>query len=266
MDASGSSIRSAPRRASFPHDFGAGSAAGRSAGRLLGPRGGPPPVRPDDGPRPPAAPFAGGRPRPPLGPPDRASPPDPPERPPDGAPEREPLDRGGPEREPDPEPEPERDELPRPLPAPAPGRPPPVRPAPDEPAPRPRDGPVFDDELGGVMRRARLLATVPRFETSPPVATTASGGPTVLGRRERGDTARVARSAKRPMAPPRWGHLREKSGGVLLSQGVSSQVPSALVGLTSVFGMGTGVTPPLWPPKSCFKGGRTPNLARARTP
>ena len=42
----------------------------------------------------------------------------------------------------------------------------------------------------------------------------------------------------------------EKSGGVLLSQGRTSQVPSALEGLTSVFGMGTGVTPPLWPPKS----------------
>ena len=41
-----------------------------------------------------------------------------------------------------------------------------------------------------------------------------------------------------------------KSGGVLLSQGVSTQVPSALAGLTSVFGMGTGVTPPLSPPKS----------------
>ncbi len=36
----------------------------------------------------------------------------------------------------------------------------------------------------------------------------------------------------------------EKSGGVLLSQGRTSQVPSALEGLTSVFGMGTGVTPP----------------------
>ncbi len=28
------------------------------------------------------------------------------------------------------------------------------------------------------------------------------------------------------------------------------QVPSALAGLTSVFGMGTGVTPPLWPPET----------------
>src|SRR5205814_5441733 len=40
------------------------------------------------------------------------------------------------------------------------------------------------------------------------------------------------------------------SGGDLLSQGVSPQVPSALAGLTSVFGMGTGVTPPLWPPET----------------
>ena len=33
------------------------------------------------------------------------------------------------------------------------------------------------------------------------------------------------------------------SGNVLLSRAVSSQVPSALKGLTSVFGMGTGVPP-----------------------
>ena len=42
----------------------------------------------------------------------------------------------------------------------------------------------------------------------------------------------------------RDGFMR-KSGGDLLSQDVSVQVPSALVGLTAVFGMGTGVTPPL---------------------
>ncbi len=43
----------------------------------------------------------------------------------------------------------------------------------------------------------------------------------------------------------------EKTGGVLLSQGISPQVPSALRGLTSVFGMGTGVTLSLWPPEIC---------------
>ena len=42
----------------------------------------------------------------------------------------------------------------------------------------------------------------------------------------------------------------ENSGGDLLSQGVSPQVPSARVGLTAVFGMGTGVSPPPWPPET----------------
>jgi hypothetical protein len=56
-------------------------------------------------------------------------------------------------------------------------------------------------------------------------------------------------------------------GDVLLSQGVYPQVPSALTGLTSVFGMGTGVTLSLWSPKiSCQCGlpTRTPEQARAR--
>ncbi len=38
-------------------------------------------------------------------------------------------------------------------------------------------------------------------------------------------------------------------GGDLLSRGPAAQVPSALAGLTSVFGMGTGGTLPPWPPK-----------------
>ena len=37
-------------------------------------------------------------------------------------------------------------------------------------------------------------------------------------------------------------------GDALLSHKVSLAVPSALEGLTSVFGMGTGVAPPLMPP------------------
>ena len=40
-----------------------------------------------------------------------------------------------------------------------------------------------------------------------------------------------------------------KSGDDLLSQGVYPQVPSALAVFTAVFGMGTGVSPPLWPPE-----------------
>ena len=39
-----------------------------------------------------------------------------------------------------------------------------------------------------------------------------------------------------------------KSGSYLLSQDVAIQVPSALRGLTSVFGMGTGVSLLLSPP------------------
>ena len=39
--------------------------------------------------------------------------------------------------------------------------------------------------------------------------------------------------------------LQKKSGSDLLSRAVSRGVPSALEGLTSVFGMGTGVTPPI---------------------
>jgi hypothetical protein len=45
-----------------------------------------------------------------------------------------------------------------------------------------------------------------------------------------------------------------KSGDDLLSQGVYPQVPSALAVFTAVFGMGTGVSPPLWPPEHlCYK-------------
>ena len=41
--------------------------------------------------------------------------------------------------------------------------------------------------------------------------------------------------------PPHvWGFFLLESGSVLLSRAVTSQVPSALKGLTSVFGMGTG--------------------------
>ena len=39
-----------------------------------------------------------------------------------------------------------------------------------------------------------------------------------------------------------------KQGNGLLSHPVSRAVPSGLEDLTSVFGMGTGVTPPLWLP------------------
>ncbi len=40
----------------------------------------------------------------------------------------------------------------------------------------------------------------------------------------------------------RWGVLNVKAGDVVLSHPATRAVPSALRGLTTVFGMGTGVT------------------------
>jgi hypothetical protein len=49
-------------------------------------------------------------------------------------------------------------------------------------------------------------------------------------------------------SPFRKGLMKVKPGGVLLSHLVSEAVPLVLEGLTSVFGMGTGVAPPLESP------------------
>ena len=44
------------------------------------------------------------------------------------------------------------------------------------------------------------------------------------------------------------GTRKKNPGNVLLSHQATLAVPSALEGLTAVFGMGTGVTPPPWSP------------------
>src|SRR2546425_5631082 len=58
-----------------------------------------------------------------------------------------------------------------------------------------------------------------------------------------------------------------KPGSVLLSHSLTAAVSSALEGLTSVFEMGTGVTPPAWPPGNSMKtlnaDGRTQDLFRS---
>ena len=46
------------------------------------------------------------------------------------------------------------------------------------------------------------------------------------------------------------GSSYEKTGGVLLSQALAGQVPSALRGLTALFGMGRGVSLSLKPPET----------------
>ena len=48
--------------------------------------------------------------------------------------------------------------------------------------------------------------------------------------------------------------FEEKAGDVVLSHTISRAVPSALRGLTTVFGMGTGVTLAVKPPTKKNKG------------
>jgi hypothetical protein len=58
--------------------------------------------------------------------------------------------------------------------------------------------------------------------------------------------------------------LEIKSGGVLLSHAVTHVVPSALQGLTTEFGMGSGVTPAAWPPETMRRFSVFGNTAPAR--
>jgi hypothetical protein len=69
-------------------------------------------------------------------------------------------------------------------------------------------------------------------------------------------------SGREVPVPPGWGDVRNPpvhwimdrrvsrigAGSVVLSHRASPAVPSAQRGLTAVFGMGTGVSPALWPP------------------
>ena len=64
---------------------------------------------------------------------------------------------------------------------------------------------------------------------------------------------------------PEWTALETMSGGDLLSRGIAPQVPSALAGLTSVFGMGTGGSPPLSPPETQWISARHPEHSIAST-
>ena len=61
-------------------------------------------------------------------------------------------------------------------------------------------------------------------------------------------TVRRTPHCKRDEGRHGWRPSSNKLGGDLLSRGPAPQVPSAQAGLTSVFGMGTGGSPPLSPP------------------
>ena len=58
------------------------------------------------------------------------------------------------------------------------------------------------------------------------------------------------RTTRSPAARGVRGSSYEKTGGVLLSQALAGQVPSALRGLTALFGMGRGVSPSPKPPET----------------
>ncbi len=107
-----------------------------------------------------------------------------------------------------------------------------------------------------LQRLQRLLRRPERFVGAPedrPVSGRADR------RCWRGPLADVTAQARQRPPPCRWGALLSNySGDDLLSQGATPQVPSAQAGLTSVFGMGTGVTPPLWPPENLLNCGVVP--------
>ena len=121
---------------------------------------------------------------------------------------------------------------------------------------------------GGQPLRPAMLRGGPRCTEPSPAQSRRSGAAgcrpdDLVGRRRRPPVSHVAERnrAPRPAGTRRSAPtevralLQEQSGGVLLSQGVYPQVPSALAGLTAVFGMGTGVTPPPWPPEICCQSG-----------
>ena len=138
----------------------------------------------------------------------------------------------------------ERDVPPRGGRDPRSGPRPPVRPLPsrDRPEPEPPEG-------RGLRLRGPCEPRDPCLRLS---------GPPALD-----DDTRSLSSAHRRMAH-RWSQMKKgrkaidsdrpsalltfMSGSDLLSQAVASQVPSALAGFTSVFGKGTGGSPPLSPP------------------
>ena len=95
-----------------------------------------------------------------------------------------------------------------------------------------------------------MFETVARLLPISPALTRAARTTAVQAhiRQHTGAPHLLLRPRKRPVPPPWHGSRNNYPGDVLLSQGAAPQVPSALVVLTSVFGMGTGVAPPLWSP------------------
>ena len=136
---------------------------------------------------------------------------------------------------------------------------------------------------GPVSRRPRLVAPPPRAERSGSPRPRGPDGLRLLaplawgwagrwGRSGCGRLSSIGRMVPEPDLARTSGPGTTKRrldgrrfvkslGGDLLSHPASRAVPSALEGLTSGFGMGPGVSPPLWPPKRSGASG-TPETSR----
>ncbi len=100
---------------------------------------------------------------------------------------------------------------------------------------RPGEQKATTDESAG-LRRRKSLSTSGLF------------GDKTRSNPARGrDKSRPYEETKKP-ADLAISGLLINPGSVLLSHSLAAAVSSALEDLTSVFGMGTGVTPPAWPP------------------
>ena len=99
--------------------------------------------------------------------------------------------------------------------------------------------------------------SIPPYRPAPiprPAALASPGAAPPAQRKSRRKCASTA--SKKQQGPSREaGPSLINSGNALLSHTLARAVPSGLRGLTSVFGMGTGVTPSLQSPKTC-RGGR----------
>ncbi len=101
-----------------------------------------------------------------------------------------------------------------------------------------------DDSVQGLLEQ---LGSIPNIDL-PDVPTPSD----IPGLDQLQDLLPITGAPERRRAAWRRAHTARnrsyKTGGDLLSQAVSHQVPSALRGLTSLFGMGRGVSPSLLPP------------------
>src|SRR5690606_253937 len=102
-------------------------------------------------------------------------------------------------------------------------------------------------------RRRSLGRRGARQSAAPPVQRRLTGGagpsggarPKFAAKQQKG----VSGMQKKSTAPDNGAVLKNFPGTDLLSRPVARAVPSALEGLTAVFGMGTGVSPPLCAPE-----------------